>query len=76
MPPIAQGVGVWHQQHFSAFKGWVAQESQVPISPGALADLHGWLQGNSHLVQLQATFVAEHAKEVFHLLDVLQVAVV
>ena len=29
-----------------------------------------------HLVQLQATFVAKHSKEVFHLLDVLQVAVV
>ena len=39
-----------------------------------MKDFHQWLLANAALVRLQLIFVVEHAKEVFELLDRVQVS--
>ena len=44
------------------------------LMPQRLKDVHQWLRVNAPLVRLQLISVVEHAKEVFELLDRVQVS--
>ena len=51
------------------------QEVNTPDCLATLSDLDAWLQVNGTTVRLQLTFVKEHAKDIFGLLQPIQVSV-
>ena len=66
---------VWFTCGLGAFRKWLQQEVNTPDCLATLSDLDAWLQVNGTTVRLQLTFVKEHAKDIFGLLQPIQVSV-
>ena len=65
---------IWHCNNSVDFSALVGVEANGPDAPATMKDFHQWLSANAALVHLQLIFVVEHAKEVFELLDRVQVS--
>ena len=56
------------------FSNWLGVEVANPQCLQTVKDLHAWLATHGLFVQLQVSFVAEHAKEIFEVLGKIQIA--